>query len=38
MGLNDFGSVYVVFPGLGMNMMVEFFQEVGVKCKAMQAL
>ena len=38
MGLKDFGSVYEVFPGLGMNMIVEFFHAVGVKCSAIHAL
>ena len=37
-GLKDFGSVYEAFPGLGMNMIVEFFHSVGVKCRAIQAL
>ena len=28
----------MLLPGLGIKIMVEFFQLVGVKCKAMQAL
>ena len=38
MGLYDLGSVYVDLPGLGIKIIVEFFQLVGVKCRAIQAL